>query len=352
MSDFPMDDAWGKWVVCSPSSVNEFSAVGYFFARELYAQYKVPIGLLFPSVGGTLAKFWTSRASLENNPNLLHLVEEYDSAVKNYPAQLEQYQSQLATYREDSAQAKQADTRRHRKPSPPQNPSERRRIACYYNAIIAPLTTFPIKGVLWYQGESDNDFAQEYPILFPALIADWRRSWDIGDFPFLFVQVAPYKETKPEIREAQFISLKKTTNTAMVVTTDCGDANDIHPTNKQAVGYRLALAARALAYHENIEYSGPLFQSYKVENGKVLLSFTHAQNGFMIMADTLRGFTIAGSDNKFVTAKAVINGEFVVVYHDSINTPKSIRYGWANVPDVNLYNKEGLPASPFRIEIK
>jgi sialate O-acetylesterase len=224
--------------------------------------------------------------------------------------------------------------------------------AVLYNAMLAPLQSFPIKGVIWYQGESNSDRARQYLELFPLMIADWRRAWNVGDFPFLFVQIAPYAGMVPEIREAQLLTLTKTSNTAMVVTTDVGDADDIHPARKGPVGARLALAARALAYGEKIEYSGPLFDSMKVEGNKAVISFTHVGGGLVAKDGELRGFTIAGADKKFVPATAEIRGNTVEVWSDRIASPAAVRYGWANVPEVNLCNKEGLPASPFRTDFE
>jgi sialate O-acetylesterase len=219
-----------------------------------------------------------------------------------------------------------------------------------YNAMLAPLQSFPIKGAIWYQGEANSGNSRQYLDLFPLMIADWRRAWNVGEFPFLFVQIAPHVDMVPEIREAQFLTLAKTSNTAMAVITDVGDAEDIHPARKGPVGARLALAGRALAYGEKIEYSGPLFDSMKVDGSKASISFTHIGGGLVAKDGDLKGFTIAGEDKKFVPAKAEIKGNTVVVWSDEIASPSAVRYGWANVPDVNLFNQEGLPASPFRTD--
>ncbi len=353
-SDSLVEDAKSKWVVCSPSTVESFSAVAYFFARDLHNSLKVPIGLLFSSVGGTQAKFWVSRSGLESNSELLPMVEAYDSALKNYPLELADYNANkdllLSQYKLDSADARVHNRQLPRKPVPPKDPAARRRVSCYFNGMIAPLTKYPIKGVIWYQGESDVDFASQYQVLFPCLISDWRKNWNIGDSPFLYVQIAPFKKNVPELREAQFLTLKKIPNTAMVVTSDCGDENDIHPPFKQPVGYRLSLAARALAYHESLEYSGPIYDSYEVKGNTIELSFTHVGNGFR-KEGSINGFTISGADKKFVPAKAIVKGDKVVVFNESIKEPVAARYGWANVPDGNLYSSEGLPASPFRTDI-
>jgi sialate O-acetylesterase len=217
-----------------------------------------------------------------------------------------------------------------------------------HNAMIAPLQPYAIRGALWYQGEANNDAPQAYRRLLPATIADWRRGWGQGDFPFLFVQIAPFKEMSPEIREAQLQIWQETKNTAMVVTTDCGDANDIHPADKRPVGERLALAARALAYGESVEYSGPTFDAAKFEGAKAIVSFTHLGGGLVAPGGALRGFEVAGADGVFHPATARIVGETVEVSSPEVAAPVSVRYGWANVPDCNLFNAAGLPASPFR----
>jgi sialate O-acetylesterase len=217
--------------------------------------------------------------------------------------------------------------------------------------MLAPVIPYAIKGVIWYQGESNAKKAKQYQTLFPAMIADWRAKWKQGEFPFFFVQIAPFNGQPPEIREAQFLTLSKVKNTAMAVTTDVGNATDIHPAQKEPVGQRLALAARALVYGEKIEYSGPLYKDMKTKGDKAAIMFNHTGSGLMAKDGELKGFTIAGADNKFVPAKAEIKGNSVIVSAEGVTQPKAVRYGWANVPDVNLFNKEGLPASPFRTDV-
>jgi sialate O-acetylesterase len=219
-----------------------------------------------------------------------------------------------------------------------------------FNGMITPLLPYAIRGVIWYQGESNVRREQQYRTLFPALIADWRRAWGEGEFPFLFVQIAPHRDMTPELREAQLLSWQHTPNTAMAVTMDCGDANDIHPAHKQPVGARLALAARALAYGERLEYSGPVFDSMQVKGGRATLQFTHLGGGLVAQAGPLKGFTIAGPDKVFHPAQAKIRGKTVVVTSAAVPEPVAVRYGWANVPEGNLFNKANLPASPFRTD--
>jgi sialate O-acetylesterase len=234
--------------------------------------------------------------------------------------------------------------------------------------MIAPLLTypkaFPIKGTIWYQGESNVKRAHQYRKLFPALIADWRRGWAQGDFPFLYVQLPNYiaeKKAKPdhlaepeesawaELREAQAKSLA-VPKTAMVVTIDIGDPRDIHPKNKQDVGHRLALSALKLAYGQDVPSSGPEFKSMKVIDGEAHLEFQHAEDGLVIHGDQLKGFAIAGADKKFVWATGRIDGAKVIVSSPDVKEPVAVRYAWADNPDCNLFNKSGLPAGPFRTD--
>jgi len=220
-----------------------------------------------------------------------------------------------------------------------------------FNGMIAPLVPYSIRGVIWYQGEANVGRERQYRTLFPAMIADWRRRWDEGDFPFLFVQIAPFREMTPEIREAQLLAWRHTPNTAMAVTIDCGDPDDIHPAHKQPVGARLALAARALAYGEKIEYSGPVFESAQFAESRAVLRFTHVGGGLVAKGGPLIGFTIAGPDRVFHPARAAIEGGTVVVAADAVAHPIAVRYGWANVPAGNLFNAADLPASPFRTDV-
>lgn len=220
-----------------------------------------------------------------------------------------------------------------------------------YNGMIAPLLPYAIRGVIWYQGEANAEHAREYRDLFPGMITDWRQKWGQGDFPFLYVQIAPFNGMNPEIREAQLLTLNRVPNVAMAVTTDVGDAGDIHPANKQPVGERLALAARVLAYGEKIVYSGPEFTRFDKDGAKIVIQFKHVGGGLVAQGGgSLTGFTVAGSDHVFQPAKAEIKGDTVVVTSDAVAQPLAARYGWSDVPQGNLFNKEGLPASPFRTD--
>ncbi len=228
-----------------------------------------------------------------------------------------------------------------------------------YNGMIVPLQNYTIKGALWYQGEANVSRSEQHRTLFPALIKNWREQWHQGDFPFLFVQLPNFTESQPEpsdgnwarFRETQTASLS-VANTGMAVAIDLGEWNDIHPLNKKDVGYRLALAAEKVAYNDNnVVYAGPMYQSMKVSGNKITITFTNVGSGLMAKGGTLKQFAIAGEDKKFVWATAEIKKNTVVVWSDKISNPKAVRYAWADNPEgANLYNKEGLPASPFRTD--
>jgi len=320
-SPTPLIEPSGSWIECSPDTVNGFSAVGYHFARALYEKIDVPVGMIHSSWGGTPAQAWTSLEGFEGHDELKGYATQSKSNAKKFA---------------DAA---------------PEKPLGSGTPSVLYNGMIAPILPYAIKGAIWYQGESNASKSKEYRTLFPAMIADWRTKWSQGPFPFFFVQIAPFKGQPPEIREAQFLTLAKSENTAMVVTTDVGNANDIHPQRKKPVGERLALAARALTYGEDIEYSGPLYESMAAAGDNAVISFGHVGGGLVAKDGDLKGFTIAGADGKFVPANAEIKGDTVVVSADGVKAPKAVRYGWENVPDVNLFNKEDLPASPFRTDV-
>lgn len=303
VSGTAVEDSGGKWEVCTPETAGEFSGVGFFFARDLQSRIKVPVGIIQSYWGGTRVEAWMS-----------------PEALKAQSVEAGQGKDQNAA-------------------------------GVLYNGMIVPIEKFPVKGVIWYQGESNRGNARQYRDRFPAMIADWRAKRSMPEMPFLFVQVAPFKDMTPEIREAQLLAAGKVPGTGMVVTTDVGEAGDIHPIEKAPVGLRLALAARAVAYGEKIEWSGPVYQSMKVSGDKVALSFTHAAGGLVAKDGALKGFTIAGEDGKFVPAEAEIRGNLVVVSSREVAQPKAVRYGWSNVPDVNLWNRDGLPASPFRTDV-
>jgi sialate O-acetylesterase len=352
-SDTPMTDVKASWSPCNPNSATNFSGVCYFFGRDLRRDLKVPVGLIGSYYGGTPAQAWTDRQTLAGDPELNSILEAHAKAVAEFDPKkmVEENKKIKADY-----EAAVAKALAEGKPKPgggwPKVPpkTDKDRPAGLYNGMIAPLQPFAVRGVIWYQGESNSRQPQLYQKLFPAMIGAWRSRWGEGVFPFLFVQLASYAYMPPEIREAQFNSWQSTTNTAMVVTTDVGNRESIHPTDKEPVGQRLALAARALAYGEKLEYSGPEFDKMSVRKDRAVISFKHTGGGLAAKGGALRGFTIAGPDKKYVPAAAKMNGDTIEVYSDQVPAPIAVRYGWSNLADGNLYNQAGLPASPFRTD--
>ena len=355
----PQADVDAAWAVCGPETVPNFSAVGYFFGRYLQKHRNVPVGLINTSYGGTPAEAWTGWDKLTCMPELQPIVDRYRQAQEQYPENLRKYEAALQAYREEARAARERGEQfNKRPPNPPMGPEHPHSPAGLYHAMIAPLVPYAFRGAIWYQGESNAGRAYQYRTLFPAMIESWREVWNEGEFPFLFVQLAPFMKIEPEpmesawaeLREAQLLTMLNCPNTAMAVITDVGDENDIHPKQKQPVGERLGIAARALAYGEKIEYSGPIYDSMEIGDGKVILHFTHVDGGLECRGDKLTGFTICGEDRKFVNAEAEIVGDTVVVSSPAVPKPVAVRFGWANYPVVNLWNKAGLPASPFRTD--
>jgi len=354
----PQQDVKGNWLECSPETVKNFSAVGYYFGRYLHKELKTPVGLIHSSWGGTPAEAWTSRTVLEDEPEFKPILDRWDQVDANYPQAKEKYEQELAQWKQDAENAKKEDKPAPRKPRGPTRPNHPHRAAGLYNGMIAPLVYYGIKGIIWYQGESNAGRAYQYRKLFPAMIQNWRRDWEQGDFPFLFVQLANFRKRQPhpsesawaELREAQSMALALP-KTAMAVAIDIGEANDIHPKNKQDVGYRLGLGAHAIAYGADKIYSGPIYESMKVDDDKIRLSFKHVGGGLIAQnGEQLKGFAIAGAERKFVWAEAKIDGNTVVVWSEQVQNPVAVRYAWADNPDCNFYNKANLPASPFRTD--
>jgi sialate O-acetylesterase len=351
LAEQPADDLEGSWQVCTPESVPRFSAVEYFFGRELYQRLHVPMGLIESDWGGTPAQSWTSRTALESDAALKFVLEEWDQTLAKYPAAKAAYDKRLEDWNVRVAAAKAEGKTAPPRPGAPAGPGHQNTPAGLYNGMIAPLTPFAIRGVIWYQGESNASEAHawRYRRLFGAMIEDWRNHWGEGDFPFLFVQLANYKSNEwwPVLRESQTATLGLR-NTGMAVAIDVGESRDIHPKNKQDVGLRLALAARHIAYQQPIEYSGPLYRQATSEGSQLRVWFTHAEALQAKGGGPLTGFTIAGADGTFVAADARLDGSTVVVSNSQVANPVAVRYAWADDPMCNLINQAGLPASPFR----
>jgi sialate O-acetylesterase len=356
----PQKDLQGRWEVTSPVTVGHFSAVGYFFARDLFRTLHEPMGMIHTSWGGTPAEAWTSLPTLEADPSLSSIVQKWREQETKFLGSLDNVMGTFDTWRKD---ADQAEAEGAPVPPPPALAGDPRanpyRPAGLFNAMLAPLLPYRIKGAIWYQGEANSGRAYLYRKLFPAMIGDWRREWGEGDFPFLFVQLANFQDlgtisSFALLREAQFQTLA-VPNTAMAVTIDIGSPITVHPRNKQEVGRRLSLAARALAYGEKIEYSGPLYDSMQIEGDHVRVRLSHLGGG-LVAADGgnhLKGFEVAGADQRYVSAVATVDGDTVVVKSmaiPSVPAPVAVRYDWGNNPLGNFYNETGLPASPFRTD--
>lgn len=347
------------WQVCNPESAENFSAVGYYFGRDLRAALGVPVGLIQTAWGGTPAQAWTSREALSTAPPLRHYVERLQRATERWESGQvdDEHEAALAAYR---ASADKAKAEKKPVPSAPNEPQDPRRspgsAATLFNGMIAPLVPYAFRGVIWYQGEANGSQGYEYRTLFPAMITDWRARWGRGDFPFLCVQLAPWEAGNAdgpnwaELRDAQRFATKSLPNVGMAVITDVGDLKDIHPKRKEPVGARLALLARKIANGQNLVAEGPSFKSMVVDGSNAVIAFDSVGAGLDSRGGPLTGFSISGDGHNFVPARAEIRGATVVVHADGITKPVAVRYGWKNFPVVNLFNKEGLPASPFRTD--
>jgi sialate O-acetylesterase len=320
----------------------------------------VPVGMIHTSWGGTPSEAWTSREKLEETPEAKPILDRWENIVAKYPETLEAYNKTLEEWKKAADQAKKDGKDAPAKPRAPLSPDHPHRPTSLYNAMIAPLVPYAIKGAIWYQGESNASRAYQYRTIFPAMIEDWREQWDQGKFPFLFVQLANFRERKEEpaesdwaeLREAQVMTLDLK-NTGMAVIIDIGEADNIHPKNKQDVGKRLAAWTLAKDYNRDVVPSGPLFRSARFRNGKATIKFDYDDGGLMAKGSELKGFAIAGPDRKFVWANAEITGrknKKVQVWSDKVPEPVAVRYGWADNPECTLYNEAGLPASPFRTD--
>ncbi len=357
-ADSPAETVETHWVLTTPETIPEFSAVAYYFGRELHERLGVPVGLIHTSWGGTPSEAWTSLGKLEDTPEARPILERWADIIEKYPQALDAFNKRMEEWKQAAEQAKADGERAPAQPRPPLGPDHQHRPANLYNAMIAPLIPYAIKGAIWYQGESNASRAYQYRTIFPAMIEDWRGQWDQGRFPFLFVQLANFKErnTEPvesdwaELREAQLMALDLK-NTGMAVIIDIGEADDIHPGNKQDVGKRLAYWALANDYRQRVAPSGPLYASSSFHGNKAIVRFEHVHGGLVAQGGELKGFAIAGEDRNFVWANARITRlNRVEVWSEQVPRPVAVRYGWSDNPECNLYNRAGLPASPFRTD--
>ena len=372
-SAFPQADTKGNWQVCSPTTVGGFSAAAYYFARELFQKLDVPIGLLHSSWGGTSIEVWMSPESVATVPELAELQAKVLSQSSLSPEGKKRHEEYLAELKKWTAATEVALAKNQPLTEPPSVPWpawENPQPTQLYKGMIHPLAPFAMRGAIWYQGESNGSDDAIYLNKLQALINGWRAKWNQGDFPFYIVQISNFErknddgKTWSKVREAQMNALSSIPNTGLAVTIDIGESKDIHPKNKQDIGRRLALWALAGPYGKDIDPSGPLYKSHSVENGKIRVTFNHAKAGLMLgtkkglspvendSTGKLKWIEIAGEDRVFKPADATLEGSELVISSPEVPAPIAVRYAFNQDPaGANLYNKAGLPASPFRTDL-
>jgi sialate O-acetylesterase len=395
----PQTELAGKWEAATPQTAKGFSAVAYFFARDLRQSQKCPVAIMHGSWGGTPIETWISVDGLKRDPPLVKTLQQWDKAIEQYrlvqanPKLVPEYLAELQRWKKEvepafntamkeynAAQAAGQAAGEKPKPAQPEptnpdpmgmpSPSRRPQTpSVAFNGMIAPLAPYAMRGIIWYQGEGNGSAGLEYRALFRRLIQDWRRHWGL-DLPFLFVQLpacgtdpGPVAERGwPWLREAQSLALQEP-RSGMAITIDVGDPKNVHPADKLDVGRRLALLARRDVYGEKCVASGPLVREHLAEAGAIRVKFGEIGSGLVpgqapwrapgvepLPADRLIGFYIAGEDRQWKVADARIDGDSVIVSSPAVPKPAAVRYGWASSPRCNLYNREGLPAAPFRTD--
>lgn len=345
-----------NWRTATTENVGSMSGVAYYFAKQMQEKLNVPVGIICCYKGGTAAEVWMSRETLLKNQDHAPIVTAYESYLAEmgkvkYDQLFSLYQKNLKIY-SDSVKGGHTAI----KPVEPMGEKHHKRPFGLYNTMVKRIIPYTAKGFIWYQGEANASRAEQYRTLFPALIDEWRSNFNNPKMPFLFVQLSNYDHpsygTRPtwaELREAQLLTWQNVKNTAMVVSMDAGDKNDIHPTDKKPVGERLAATALNTVYGKKIPYSGPVYKSVKFNGNKAMLNFNFVYGGLTSEGE-LKGFTMCGKDGKFVDAKAEISGNQIVVSAPGVNSPVAVRYSWSNWSEGNLKNREGFPATPFRTD--
>jgi sialate O-acetylesterase len=344
--------------------VGQFSAVGYFFGRQLHQTLDVPIGLIDNAWGGSACEAWVRRELLEKDEKYRPLIARWEETEKNFDAERARANAerQLAEYREAAAKARTEGKPEPPRPRPVANPLVgNARPGNIYNGVLKPTIGYGVRGVIWYQGESNAGRAYQYRDLFPLMIQSWRDEWQQGDFPFYWVQLADYLAEKPqpegsswaELREAQTMTMQRLPNTGEAVIIDLGEGRDIHPRNKQDVAKRLVRWALAKDYGmSNLAHQSPTYKSMEKQGNKVVLSFDHVGPGlYTFDVNEPIGFAIAGSNQEFVWAEAkLVGADKIEVWSDKVSDPAAVRYAWADNPVCNVYSRNGLPLTPFRTD--
>jgi sialate O-acetylesterase len=336
----------GKWVTATPQTVGTFSAVAYFFARDVHRDLNVPVGLINTSWGGKMIEVFMSAEALASRSEFKKVFDRWELEQAELPAKQAEYQKKLAEHERDPEKTP--------KPSDPQWVVDQHRPSCVYNGLVAPCVPYGIRGVIWYQGEHNISRASEYTLQFTTMITDWRQKFGQGDIPFYFCQLSSFdapldksREGYAQLRQAQ-LDATSLINTGMAVTFDVGTPSTVHPTNKQDVGARLARIAKARTYNLPGEWSGPALRSVARVKDGIRLSFDHADG---LALRNPGSFEVAGADGAFHPAEVTASGADVVLACASPSEVKAVRYAWANSPQATLFNGAGFPASPFRCSV-
>lgn len=342
----------GQWEASTPETVKQFSAVGFFFGRQIHQTLDVPVGLIDNAWGGSAAEAWVERDVLRSSGKFDELLARWrdTEATFDYEKELTKYRERLSEWQKN---------KKGNRPRAPRNVlTGQHRPANLYNGVLYPIIGYTVRGAIWYQGESNAGRAYQYRELFPLMIRHWRDEWGQGDFPFYWVQLAdfmqesdqPKESAWAELREAQTMTLTQLPNTGEAVILDLGEASDIHPKNKQDVGKRLARWALAKDYGYDVPCQSPTYRSMSVEGDTIVLKFDHVGGGLDTFdVNTPIGFAIAGEDQTFVNADAKITGKDTIeVSSDQVSDPVAVRYAWADNPVCNVQSREGLPMTPFR----
>lgn len=357
----PQFDFKGHWDVCTPQTVPQFSAVGYFFGRQLHQTLNVPIGLIDASWGGSACEAWINRDLLTKDGRFSELIARWEGIEKAYDPEKakEQYAAAMEKWKADADAAKKAGKQPPRQPAQPGSQlTGNARPGNIYNGSLKPILGYGLRGNIWYQGESNAGRAYQYRDLFPLMIDSWRKEWGVGDFSFYWVQLADFLAEQPkpgdsswaELREAQTMTMSKLPNTGEAVIIDIGEANDIHPRNKQDVAKRLVRWALAKDYGINIPCQAPTFKEMEVVDHRIQVTFDHV-GGALRAFDygDIRGFAVAGEDKQWHWATAqIVPPNKVLVSSPEVKKPVAVRYGWADNPVCNLRSTNNLPVTPFR----
>ena len=359
-------DFKGQWEAVTPTNAGDFSAVGYFFGRQVHRSLDVPVGLIDNAWGGSACEAWIRRDLLEKSAAAKPYMQLWrkTEAEHDPAAGLAQYEQRLAKWKERAEKLRAEKKAAPKPPRKPRNPlTGQHRPANLYNGVLKPIIGYGIRGAIWYQGENNSSRAKAYRTVFPLMIQNWRDDWKQGDFPFYWVQLAdfraenpqPEEDSWPELREAQTLTLDKLPNVGQAVIIDIGEGRDIHPRNKQVAGRRLARLALAKDYGLKIPHESPRFKSLEIQGSKATVSFDKISGGlYSFDTNNPKGFAICGEDRKFVWAEARIKGKSQVeLWAEGVKNPVAVRYAWANNPDCTLYGRDGavtLPVTPFRTD--